>query len=199
MNVYLYTARHIVIPHGFELLKHSKGNFCEIFSSCVMKRSEKVRRQLMASRKRFQYETLLYDVTVILKHWCFSGDRHWVVRGKDFVGSKYKPYFTRPEMSEEFARCSAEIIVLFFVFFFFPIAGLQRSIVKLPPLSWSTRLKTWVLINSLPFLNSSLGACNYPIFCHDVFRDRSIFILFYCRIQIPTGTSSLSTRIRIFF
>ena len=35
-----------------------------------------------------------------------------------------------------------KLLSCFSYFFFFPIAGLQRSIVKLPPLSWSTRLKT---------------------------------------------------------
>ena len=44
-------------------------------------------------------------------------------------GSKYKPYFTR-EMAEEFTRCLAGNICMFFVVFC-SIAGLQRSIVKL--------------------------------------------------------------------
>ena len=79
----------------------------------------------MASRKRFQNEralkgengteTLLCDVIVVLNIATFLHQR--VVRGEGF-GSKYKPYFTR-EMAEEFTRCSAGIIRLFFVVFLF--------------------------------------------------------------------------------
>jgi len=90
----------------------------------------------MASLKRFQNdralqrrngtETLLCDVIVVLNIAAFLRQR--VFRGEGF-GSKYKPSFTW-EMAEEFARCSAGIIRLFFVVFC-PIAGLQCSIVKL--------------------------------------------------------------------
>ena len=69
---------------------------------------------------------LLCDVIVVLNIAAFL--RQWVFRGEGF-GSKYKPYFTW-EMAEEFARCSAGIIRLFVVVFC-PIAGLQRSMVKL--------------------------------------------------------------------
>ena len=78
----------------------------------------------MASRKRSKMtahcnrrngtETLLCDVIVVLNTAAFL--RHWVVRGEGF-GSKYKPYFTW-KMAEEFARCSAGIIRLFFVVVF---------------------------------------------------------------------------------
>ena len=69
---------------------------------------------------------LLCDVIVVLNIAAFL--RLWVVRGEGFA-SKYKSYFTW-DMAEEFFRCSAGIIRLFLVVFC-PIAGLQRSIVKL--------------------------------------------------------------------
>ena len=69
---------------------------------------------------------LLCDVIVVLNIAAFL--RQWGFRGEGF-GPKYKPYFTW-EMADEFARCSADIIRLFIVVFR-PIAGLQRSIVKL--------------------------------------------------------------------
>ena len=68
-------------------------------------------------------ETVLCDVTVVLNIAPFMRKR--VVFG-EVCGSKCKPYFTW-EMTEEFSRCSAWIIHLFFVVFC-PIAGLQLSI-----------------------------------------------------------------------
>ena len=37
--------------------------------------------------------------------------------------------------------------------------------------------------------NPSLGACNYPVFLHGVFTDRSIFSLNLSRIEIPRNLS----------
>ena len=69
---------------------------------------------------------LLCDVIVVLNTagcLCLR-----VVNGKALDLTNYKPYFTW-KMAEEFARCSAGIIYLFFVVFC-PIAGLQRPIVR---------------------------------------------------------------------
>ena len=62
---------------------------------------------------------LLCGVTVVLNIAAFLSRYCRVVLGEGF-GSKYKPY-----LAEEFARCSAWIIGLFFVVFR-QISGLQR-------------------------------------------------------------------------
>jgi len=64
-------------------------------------------------------ETLVCDIIVVLNIAVFL--RQWVFCGEDF-GSKYKAHFTW-EMAEEFARCLAGIIRLFFIVFC-PIASL---------------------------------------------------------------------------
>ena len=60
-------------------------------------------------------ETLLCNVTVVLNIAAFL--RYCVIPGEGFR-IKNKAYFTW-EMAEEFARCSAGIVDLFFVVFFF--------------------------------------------------------------------------------
>ena len=86
------------------------------------------RRSIMTARfnGRNETETLLCDVIVVLNIAAFL--RHRVFRREGF-GSKYKPSFTW-EIAEKFTRCLEGIICLFFIVFC-PIAGLQRSIVKL--------------------------------------------------------------------
>ena len=105
-------------------------------------------------------------------------------------------------MAEEFTRCSAGIIGLFFVVFC-QIAGLQRrSMVKLSRLSWSTRLKrrsqqtpyTARFCSKLSSVRSpSLEACNFPMFLSRHFHGPTYFYFEFISNSDPRNTS-----IRIF-
>ena len=125
----------------------------------------------MASRKCFQNELLLCDVTVLLNFGVsqrrLSVSRSW---GRFWIKKNIISLGKWPRSSPAGQR--ALIIGLFFVVFCL-ITGLQRrSIVKLSRLSWSTRLKrgsqqtpyTARFCSKLSSDRSpSLEACNFPI------------------------------------
>jgi len=174
--------------------KHVKGNVWWNFSFWAMKRSKKVKKyedsrwlHKNVSKMTAHFngkngtETLLCDIIVVLNIDAFL--HQWVLSGEGF-GSKYKLYFTW-EMAEEFARCSAGIICLFFIVFC-PIAGLQRSIVKLKIVDTASFLTTnWRSLKEVPpnsllqdFVQSYL---RYSVLhkCENALMAWSIFFSFY--------------------